>query len=186
MFTRTRLRKLEAERARRSKKARRATSRIGLDQPGVRDRIAEAVHHAVCDFTGSDGFGLCMLYAVAGSGLLGRAFGEKFYPQAGSMAVLADKPDVWVTMDASNFATGEFHCWLGRPMGGDRVELIDFTARHYRDYCDRLIDVTGFDHAEPSLFVRSEGASEGHRRPTWSRGSGTLSTVRVTITKTRP
>jgi hypothetical protein len=135
----------------------------------VRHRIAEAVHDAVCDFSGRDGFGLCMLYAVAGAGLMGRVFGLTYHLQAGSMSVLADPPDGWVTMDASNFAAGEFHCWLARPKGNDRVELIDFTARHYRNYCERLIDMTGFDLAGPGLFVRRDDGSGECVRPSWNR-----------------
>ena len=37
--------------------------------------IAQAIHDAVCTFSGSDGFGLCQLYTVAGYALLGRLDG---------------------------------------------------------------------------------------------------------------
>jgi hypothetical protein len=34
-----------------------------------RDRVARAVHRAVCQFSASDGFGLCHAYAVAALGV---------------------------------------------------------------------------------------------------------------------
>ena len=140
-----------------------------LARPGVRGRIAEAVHRAVCEFSRTDGLGLCMLYAVAGAGILGRMFGTTFYPQAGSMSVLVDPPDHWMTMDASNFANGEFHCWLSRQTGGGKIEVIDFAARHYRAYCDRLIDHSEFEAIEPGIFVRREAPLIEHSRPIWNR-----------------
>jgi hypothetical protein len=140
-----------------------------LGRLGVRGRIAEAVHRAVCEFSGTDGCGLCMLYAVAGAGLLGRVFGKTYYPQAGSMSVLVDPPDNWMSMDARNFAGGEFHCWLGRRSGGDHVEMIDFASRHYKGYCERLIDASEFEAIEPGLYVRRDVPLVGHSRPTWNR-----------------
>ena len=162
-------RRAQAAKARRGRTETVLSSHGVLERPSVRRRIAEAVHRAVCEFSGTDGCGLCMLYAIAGAGLLGRVFGSTLHPQAGSLSVLADPPDRWMTMDASNFANGEFHCWLGRPSGGGGAELIDFAARHYRAYCERLLDVSGFQAIEPGIYVRRDEPAEGLFRPTWNR-----------------
>ncbi len=167
-----RTRRAQAARARRVV---RTTASISpapdLGRPAVRGRIAETVHRAVCEFSGTDGCGHCMLYAIAGAGLLGRVFGTTFHPQAGSLSVLADPPNHWMTMDASNFANGEFHCWLGRPSGGGGAELIDFAARHYRTYCERLLDVSDFQAIEPGIYVRRDEPTGGLMRPTWNRAA---------------
>src|SRR4051812_39458661 len=60
--------------------------------PGV---YAEAVHRAVCEFSGNDGFGKCYLYTIAGYTLLvnhppGRS---RFLPQAGSLYLTPDPDD---------------------------------------------------------------------------------------------
>jgi hypothetical protein len=56
---------------------------------------AEAVHRAVCEFSGSDGFGQCSLYAVAGFGLmvLTKLPLGSCYPQVGSLYLQPDPTD---------------------------------------------------------------------------------------------
>lgn len=172
MFTKRRQKQLTAIKARRAKKKIPTDSVKRLDDPVVRDLIAEAVHKAVCEFTDSDGFGFCMLYSIAGMGLLGRVFEHKLYPQAGSMGVLIDPPDYWMVMDGEDFQPnvgGEFHCWLGGPSNDGGVELIDFSARHYKRYCGGLIDVTDFDVVSPGLYVRRDSPVETHKPMTWNR-----------------
>ncbi|QDV37715.1 hypothetical protein [Tautonia plasticadhaerens] len=163
------MRRARAAKERRAKPANPVNSGQSLGRPGVRGRIAEAVHRAVCEFSGTDGCGHCMLYAVGGAGILGRVFGRTYHPQAGSMAVLVDPPDLWMTMDATNFSGGEFHCWLGRQTGGGRVEMIDFASRHYRAYWDRLVDASEFEAIESGMYVRRDEPLEGHSRPKWNR-----------------
>ena len=171
MSTKKRQKQLAAIKARRLKKNTPAANVKRLDDPLVRDRIAEAVHQAVCEFTGSDGFGLCMLYSVAGMGVPS-AFNHRLYPQAGTLGVLIDPPDYWMVMDAEGFEPsvgGEFHCWLGGPSSSGDVELIDFSARHYKRYCGGLIDVTDFDVVSPGLYVRRDLPVETHKPMTWNR-----------------
>src|SRR5262245_51509295 len=84
---------------------------------GRREWIAEAVHRAVCEFTGTDGFGNCMMYAWAGVSLCSRVFQRTYLLQAGSLRIQADpsNPHSWFTIDASEdgFHIGEFHAWCG-------------------------------------------------------------------------
>jgi hypothetical protein len=106
---------------------------------------ADAVHRAVCDFTGTDGFGACMLYAVAGWSLLVGIEGEAWHLQAGTARMLADPPDGWVEFDGARpgaLARGEFHCWVAkqssRPQGRPAA-LVDFSSRHVQRMCREML-----------------------------------------------
>src|SRR5438270_5419806 len=99
----------------------------GLPPPGVRQGIAEAVNRAVGEFTGSDGFGYCYLYALAGWRLAREVTGRDYLLQAGVLRVLADPPDGWLVMRAweDGLWRGEFHCWFARPDRlGQLVEVV--------------------------------------------------------------
>jgi len=99
--------------------------------------IAETVHDAVCDFSQSDGFGLCQLYTAAGYLLLSRIDGPQWIMQAGSAWLLADPPDGWWYYDATTphaIERGEFHCWLAKHGGTKNdppIAFVDFSARHF-------------------------------------------------------
>jgi hypothetical protein len=172
MSTKRRQKQLAAIRERRERRSL-ESNRTSLERKEVRDRVAEAIHRSVCEFSGTDGFGECLLYAIAGMGLLGRGFGQKIYLQAGTMAVLAEPPDGWWVMDAEKGFVpgygGEFHCWLGGPSNTGGVELIDFTARHYKRYCSDLVDATQWDLVAPGLYVRRDEPEEASSRIAWSR-----------------
>jgi hypothetical protein len=110
-----------------------------------RDRIAEAVHHAVCDYTGTDGSGQCAMYAVAGMGLL-LGLRENACVQIGALCLQPDPgdPTAWISMDPAN-GWGEVHAWLAlwkRPpspgVSPSDVEIIDLSARHYRRYVEDM------------------------------------------------
>src|SRR4051794_32826876 len=107
MNRRKSLRNPKSVRATRAGGTRRELGHPDLGQPWVRGLIAESVHRTLCDFSGSDGCGHCMLYAVAGMAILGQVFDRKIYPQAGSLGVLVEPPDRWLVMDAENFSAGE-------------------------------------------------------------------------------
>lgn len=110
-------------------------------------RIAEAVHRAVCDYTGTNGLGHCAMYAVAGMGLL-LGLGDNVCVQVGALELQPDPgdPTAWLSMDPAN-GWGEIHAWLIRcqkahapgfqPLASD-VEVIDLSARHYRRYFEDL------------------------------------------------
>jgi hypothetical protein len=113
----------------------------GKDRLRIRAAIAEAVHRAVCEETGGDGFGHCMLYAVAGMCLSRSVFHTDAYvPQAGALLIQPDPndPGGWIAQDVSDggVAAGEFHAWFARgPEGftgtGLPVEMVDLSSRHY-------------------------------------------------------
>jgi hypothetical protein len=111
----------------------------GSIRPMLRTACARAVHEAVCEFTDSDGFGACHLYAVAGHSLL---TGEKIRPtpspQGGSLLIQPDpaRPGHWFALDATGggMGRGEFHAWL---MAEDGT-IVDFSARHFRRYAEEL------------------------------------------------
>jgi hypothetical protein len=111
-------------------------------------QIAEAVHHAVCQHTGTDGFGYCRWYAACGWLLLQSLGYEKAVLQSGRLSLHPDPndPTLWIEMDPSHGVIGELHCWVvlpdenlppGRHRMGQNVQVIDFAARHYRSYVER-------------------------------------------------
>jgi hypothetical protein len=97
---------------------------------------AEAVHRAVCESTGDDGFGHCPLYICAGSYLLSALAPELGVCMCRSGSLLLSpnprRPGSWVGLDIKNggIARGAFHCWLSFPSG----LVVDFSARHYVRY----------------------------------------------------
>jgi hypothetical protein len=82
---------------------------IHLDQ----ERLASAVHEAVCDYHLDDGFGHCADYAFAGAVLLSALTKKCYVPQAGSLWVSHDPgdPTLCIAMQADNggIYAGEFH-----------------------------------------------------------------------------
>jgi len=110
---------------------------------GFRNRVAEAVHRAVCKITSSDGFAKCHLYSLAGVGLLSRLTNRYYVPQAGSILISAGEPDRWVGIDISlsgdslvGLSDGDYHCWIADAtdcsVGCDITPtLIDLSSRHY-------------------------------------------------------
>jgi hypothetical protein len=67
----------------------------------TKEQIADAVHHAVCAHSGSDGFGHCRLYAVAGWLLLQHLDYRNVVPQAGRLSLMPDPsdPTLWLEME---------------------------------------------------------------------------------------
>lgn len=176
---------------RRKKLAERHNRRRRLVPPPQRytnEQIADAVHHAVCAHTGSDGFGHCRLYAVAGWVLLQRLGYRNVVPQAGRLSLMPDPadPTLWLDMDPAFGLLGEIHCWLvippGKPapgqheMSGD-MQVVDFAARHYRSYAERLpsihsaddgsFPITGWLQEEPPVVLWTAWAN----LPPWVRVS---------------
>jgi hypothetical protein len=118
-----------------------------------RDRIAQAVHNAVQSYSVTDGIHHCRLYAVTGWLLLSYLGYDKTVLQAGRLTIVPDpnSPDCF-EMDPSHGVLGEIHCWLalpdqtpapGRHELADNVQLLDFSARFYRRYCEDLPSLNG-------------------------------------------
>jgi hypothetical protein len=123
-----------------------------------RARIAEAVHHAVCDVTGSDGFGHCALYARAGAVVASLATGREYVVNAGRLMAGTGTPDpedagaeLHLGMDPalSGYSGREFHAWfIRRPSGAATgvllsadpasVEVVDLSVRHYRPMAEAI------------------------------------------------
>jgi len=109
-------------------------------------RISEAVHRAVCEFTGTDGFGHCLCYAVCGSVVASTMLEKLYLPQAGTVCIFADPPNA-VAMQATDngLERGEFHCWFGLPesrnhgRGKRLAEFVDLTSRHYKRYVSEVV-----------------------------------------------
>ena len=109
-----------------------------------RSRVADAVHRAVCRFTGSDGYGKCHLYSLAGSVLLSSLTNRLYLPQAGSILICVDPPDRWVGIEIdrccdslTGLANGQYHCWIAdatncAPGVSIATTLIDLSSRHYK------------------------------------------------------
>ena len=97
-----------------------------------KDRIAEAVHVAVCEATDSDGSYKCMWYAHAGQGLLDH-LGVTAEVQCGHLDII-EAGRVAKTLeyfgDGYDYVSG--HTWLRA--GGN---VIDFAARHFSTYAGK-------------------------------------------------
>lgn len=116
----------------------------------IRRRVARAVHEAVCDYTGSNGAGCCMYYAVVGAVVAGKAFRRGYVPQAGTLQVACDPDSEWgwaidPRQHIDGFVAGEFHCWFficNGPSPGKMTgisELVDLSSRHYREFHAKAI-----------------------------------------------
>jgi hypothetical protein len=112
--------------------------------PTVCAALADAVHAAVCEFTGTDGYGACMLYAVAGWSPLVALDSEAWHLQAGTARILAEPPDGWLEMNGQlpgAIERGEFHCWLAqaspRPQARPAA-LVDLSSRHFQRMCQEM------------------------------------------------
>jgi hypothetical protein len=100
--------------------------------------IAEAVHLAVCEFTGTNGMGACMYYAATGWFVACKAFRKPYTLQAGSLYLVAAPPEGVVAFEygKGGFVGGEFHCWFAiSSMDGasQTTEIVDLSSRHFRD-----------------------------------------------------
>jgi len=115
----------------------------------VKERMAEAVHAAVCAVTGGSGPGRCAHYAVAGAVLATVVTGKQYIPQAGSLYLSADPadPTLYTAMVAEDgIESGEFHCWCVGPVEEGRKsgpvtpdqEFVDFSARHFKALVEKL------------------------------------------------
>jgi hypothetical protein len=109
----------------------------------LKDRIAEAVHAAVCEVTGGTGLGRCAHYAVAGSILATVVTGKRYIPQAGSLYLSHDPADLTLCtamVCEDGIKSNEFHCWCVGPVeeglksGPVTPDLgfVDFSARHFK------------------------------------------------------
>ena len=123
--------------------------RVVATTPAVKERMAEAVHAAVCEATGGSGLGRCAHYAVAGSILATVVTGKRFIPQAGSLYLSTDPadPTLYTAMVAEDgIESGEFHCWCIGPVEDGRKsgpvtpdqEFVDFSARHFKALVEKL------------------------------------------------
>ncbi len=115
----------------------------------AKERMAEAVHAAVCAVTGCSGLGRCAHYAVAGSILATVVTGKRYIPQAGSLYLSADPadPTLYTGMVAEDgIESDEFHCWCIGPVEEGRTsgpvtpdqEFVDFSARHFKALVEKL------------------------------------------------
>lgn len=150
---------MSARNSRSAKAARRAAreSRGPVSRPATsRARIAEAVHRAVCEVTGTDGYGHCALYAQAGAMTAHFITGEVHDLQAGGLAVFTGDMNhdgeltLYVDPEGSQYNgtaggrdNGEFHAWFGpRPAGAtpgtvmevsrNGLVVADFAMRHFK------------------------------------------------------
>lgn len=137
-------------------------NRLYIPRHFVRSRMAEAVHRAVCDVTGTDGSGHCLLYAVAGAVLAKEVLGRDYFVQAGSLSLLADPPDGAIMIDASGGGVerGEYHCWLAHP--DPERELVDFASRHFKHYVEDMLTI---EQAHGPLLI----LADEQNRITWNR-----------------
>jgi hypothetical protein len=135
----------------------------------TRGAIAEAVHRAVVEFTGADGYRHCFLYAVAGWSLAREVFGRDYWLQAGSKRLLVAPPDGWLYLNArpDGLCWGDFHCWFAlEGPGGEIAELVDLSSRHYRRWADSnrklhpgaTVPIRWSWPGDPPPFVWQEGA----------------------------
>jgi hypothetical protein len=139
----------------------------------VKERMAEAVHAAVCAVTGGTGLGCCAHYAAAGSVLATAVTGKPYVPLAGSLHLYADPADptscTALVAEDGGIGRGEFHAWCVGPVpveeGGESLlvtpdlELIDFSARHFKTLVETLVMAEGqrnrWRRADPPVYLWS-------------------------------
>lgn len=136
-----------------------AARRVQREAPGgsgkiSRARIAQAVHEAVCEVTGTDGYGHCVMYAQAGALTASVLTGRDYVLQAGAAVVFTGDVNGYGELALHVDPAGsewngqrggrennELHCWLTRrpaEVPGSAVpatpgdEVADFSLRHWR------------------------------------------------------
>lgn len=154
----------------------------------TRSRIAEAVHGAVCEVNGGDGFGRCADYAVAGALVLNLLTDRRYSPQVGGVDILCQPPSRYfhICGDDNGLARGEYHCWVacaagpapGMPGRSLASEWIDFSARHYRRMAETLVNIDKVVHqdAESTVLALDRGPRREWTAPepppyVWHEGS---------------
>ena len=138
--------------------AAKAARRAGPDPGTSKARVAEAVHRAVCDVTGTDGLGHCALYARAGAVVASVVTNAEYVVNAGRMTAGTgardpedDGTELYLGMDPalSGYCGMEFHAWcVRRPPGvptgvllqadPSSVEVVDLSMRHYRAMAEAI------------------------------------------------
>lgn len=136
---------------------------LGLD----RDKIAETVHRAVCQFTRGDGYGRCAYYTYAGAALLTYLTKEQWLVQGGTLKLWCDADEqgpLGLAMDASlgGIEGNEFHSWIVGPirphhhkpgrheLAGD-LNIVDFSSRHFKRHVE---DIAGRAAGPEGIVVR--------------------------------
>jgi hypothetical protein len=130
-----------------------------LPDPTQRQRIDAALHQAVQDILGTDGSGMCWLYAMAGARMLNVLEDRTTYMvQAGSLQiqVCLDGRGFMFDAEQDGVTRRGYHAWIMRlhrtaaakpesvaggsllALGGGRgVEVVDFASRHYRTFAEQ-------------------------------------------------
>jgi hypothetical protein len=115
-----------------------------------KERLAHAVHKAVCEYHDDDGVGHSADYAFGGAMLLSALTKKSYMPHAGSLWVWGDPGDPTLCMamlaEKGGIFAGEFHSWIVGPVDGrksgpmaDHVDLIDLSARHFKRWVEKPI-----------------------------------------------
>ena len=126
-----------------------ARRRLAATGRGIKYRIAEAVHAAVCAVTGGNGLGRCAHHAVAGSVLATVVTGKRYIPQAGSLYLSHDPADPTLCtamVCEDGIESNEFHCWCVGPVEEGHKsgpvtpdhEFVDLSARHFKALVEDL------------------------------------------------
>lgn len=152
-----------------------------MDTPEFKSRIAEAVHRAVCEVTGTDGCGQCLYYALGGALLLNKVTNRLFVPQIGGLLLLTSPPDRWHGVDMSaegdpmkSFHNSDFHCWISEANSkrlrlGNQPQkcraMIDLSSRHYHQLLKRVIPDIEWNREPPPSYLWSDGRA----LPDWIR-----------------
>jgi len=119
-------------------------------------QIAEAVHQAVCQATGTNGFRQCIAYAVPGAAVASVITGQPHIMQAGGIEVLTGdvtgEGEAALVLDPlsadpeGGVENQEFHAWFSpEPVGlargvvtsvrRDDLIIADLSMRHFSEYC---------------------------------------------------
>jgi hypothetical protein len=105
----------------------------------IQTAIARSVNRAIVEWTRTDGYGCCYLYALAGWKLARDVLGRDYFLQARTLRLLAHPPGGWLVLRPTQqgLANGAYHCWFGRiGAAGEIAEIVDLAARHYQRWAD--------------------------------------------------
>jgi hypothetical protein len=131
-----------------------------LPPPHKMARIAEAVHRAIVAESGTDGLGLCTVYALAGAVAASKCLLTPDQQQqalydinVGSCVWPCTQDGQACEMRADDPATRgqEFHAVMIRTHLDGRHEVADLSSRHYRAWAER--SGLGWDLPAPPPYV---------------------------------
>lgn len=121
-------------------------------------QIALAVQQAIAIVTGTNGLGLCWLYAFVGARVARHLFGKPYQVMGGSLVIQYAKDGRAFTFDAvqGGIDRYEFHLWFWHQSHQDSSpEIVDLAARHYKTWALAFENIWEFPDPPEYLWTEA-------------------------------